>query len=210
MLNTMFIDYIEERYKPGEPIFLQDLEESGLKYDNICQQAKQLVDGGKLSRYMDGVYYLHGKGEYGIPLGPSADSVAEAKYISRNGSGFGCYCGHTLANMLGLSKHVPVIKEILTNRTSMSSRTVTVNKARFIIRKAPVFISNENVVAVMLLEVLKDIDELADDSAEARLCLREFVMKNNIEKKCVDSVIHGYPVRTYKALYEMEITNVLF
>ena len=205
----MLKEYIEKKYKPGEPIFLQDLEDSGLKYDNICQQTKQLVDSGKLSRYIDGVFFLPGSSEYGIPMGPSADSVIEAKYIARNGNGFGCYCGHTLANMLGLSKHVPMIKEIMTNKTSMACRTVTVNKSKYIIRKAPVMITQENLLAVMLLELLKDIDSLADFPGEAKLIIREFILRNKISKKSVDSIIAGYPVRTYKGLYDMEAYNVL-
>ena len=203
----MLLDYITENYKAGEPFLLQNLE-LDIKYDNLCQQIKKLVDEGKLFRYMDGVYYLPKETLSGIPYTLSADEVAKVKYVSDNTDSYGCYTGHTLANMMGLSDQVPQIKEIVSNKTSAITRTVKVGKFSFVIRKPAVNITNENVTTVMLLEVLKDFDNLSDTHVDASECLKKFIVRNKIKKTMVDLLIPNYPLRTYKAIYDMELFNV--
>lgn len=200
----MMLDYITENYKAGEPILLQNLE-LNIKYDNLCQQIKKLVDEGKLSRYMDGVYYLPKETISGIPYTLSADEVAKVKYVSDNTDSYGCYTGHTLANMMGLSEQVPQVKEIVSNRTSAITRTVKVGKFRYIIRKPAVNITKENVKTVMLLEVLKDIDNLSDTHINASECLKKYIVSNKIKKLMVDKLIPSYPLRTYKAIYDLNL-----
>jgi len=60
----------------------------------------------------------------------------------------------------------------------------------------------------MLLEVLKDIENLSDTHINASECLKKYVLVNNIKKTMVDSLIPSYPLRTYKAIYDMELSNV--
>jgi len=203
----MLLDYIKKNYNPGEPFLLQNLE-LNIKYDNVCQQIKKLVDEGILCRYIDGVYYLPKETVSGIPYSLSADMVAELKYVSNKTEDYGCYTGHTLANMIGLSDQVPQVKEIVSNNTSAITRTVKVGKFSYIIRKPAVNITNENVKTVMLLEVLKDIDNLSDTHINASECLKKYVLVNKIKKTMVDSLIPSYPLRTYKAIYDMELSNV--
>lgn len=203
----MLLDYITENYKAGEPILLQNIK-LNIKYDNLCQQIKNLVDEGKLCRYMDGVYYLPKETILGIPYTLSANEVAGLKYISDKTDTYGCYTGHTLANMMGLSEQVPMVREIVSNRTSAITRTIKVGKFSFVIRKPAVNITNENVTTVMLLEVLKDIDNLSDTHIDASECLKSYIVRNKIRKTMVDKLIPSYPLRTYKAIYDMELLNV--
>ena len=204
----MLLDYIKENYKPGEPILLQNIEVD-MKYDNLCQQIKKLVDAGTLHRYMDGVYYLPKKTVSGIPYSLNADAVAELKYISNKSDDYGCYTGHTLANMMGLSEQVPQVKEIVSNNTSAITRTVKVGKFSYVVRKPTVAITKDNVKTVMLLEVLKDIDDLTDSHLNASECLKNYVSRNRIRKSMVDRILPSYPLRTYKAIYDMELISVL-
>ena len=204
----MLLEYIKEKFKPGEPILLQNIEVN-LKYDNLCQQIKKLVDEGTLHRYMDGVYYLPKKTASGIPFTLSADKVVEQKYVSYNNYRYGCYTGHTLANMMGLSEQVPHVKEIVSNNTSAITRTIKVGKFSYIVRKPAVKITNENVKTVMLLEVLKDLDNLSDSHLNSSECLKNYISRNRIKKSMVDKLLPSYPLRTYKAIYDMELTNVL-
>jgi len=202
----MLLDYIKENYKPGEPILLQNIR-LDMKYDNLCQQIKKLVDEGRLCRFMDGVYYLPKKTVSGIPYTLNADTVAELKYLSNKTDSYGCYGGHTLANIMGLSEQVPQVKEIVSNNTSAITRKVKVDKFSYIVRKSPVTITKENVKTVMLLEVLKDLDNLSDSHIDTSDCLKNFISKNKIKKSMVDKLIPCYPLRTYKAIYDMELVN---
>ena len=205
----MLSQFLEERYEPGEPIILQDVIDSGLNYDNVCQQMRNLVASGKINRFMEGVYYIPKKDQKFFFPGLSSDAVAIAKYISRNGKTFGCYSGYSLANYLGLSNQVPFVKEISTNNSSAITRTVTIGKFSYKLRRAPVIITEENRFAVMLLEVLKDLDAYCDPEINAKDKLMEFIRKNHVAKKVVDELIDKYPLRTYKAIYDMELINVL-
>ena len=38
-------------------------------------------------------------------------------------------------------------------------------------------------------------------------CLKNFISKNKIKKSMVDKLIPCYPLRTYKAIYDMELVN---
>ena len=203
----MLLDYIKENYKQGEPILLQNIG-LDMKYDNLCQQIKKLVDEGRLCRYMDGVYYLPKKTVSGIPYTLNADAVAELKYISNKTDSYGCYSGHTLANMMGLSEQVPQIKEIVSNNTSAITRKIKVGKFSYVVRKSPVTITKENVKTVMLLEILKDLENLSDSHLDSSECLKSYVSRNKIKKSMVDRLLPSYPLRTYKAIYDMELTNV--
>lgn len=198
---------ITENYKPGEPFLLENIE-NDMKYANLCQQMKKLVDAGSICRYMDGVYYLPKKTVSGIPYSISADTVAELKYIRNRKEEYGCYTGHTLASLLGLSDQVPVTKEIVSNRASAITRNVRVGAFNYIIRKSAVKLTKENVRAVMLLEVLKDIDNLVDIHIDASEPLKKFITSNRIKKSIIDTVLPFYPLRTYKAIYDLELYRV--
>lgn len=203
----MLLEFLNKKYKPGEPILLQNLN-FDMKYDNLCQQMKKLVDGGFLCRYMDGVYYLPKKTLSGIPYTLNADTVVELKYLGNKTDNYGCYTGHTLANMMGLSEQIPQIKEIVSNNTSAITRKVKVGKFSYIIRKPAVKVTKENVKTVMLLEVLKDIENLADSHINSSECLKNYIAMNKIKKSQVDKILPSYPLRTYKAIYDMELSNV--
>ena len=205
----MLLDYIKDNYKPGEPILLQNIG-LDIKYDNLCQQIKKLVDEGRLCRYMDGVYYLPKRTISGIPYTINADAVAELKYISNKSDNYGCYTGHTLANMMGLSEQIPQVKEIVSNNTSAITRTVKVGKFNYVVRKSAVPITNDNVKTVMLLEVLKDLDDLSDSHINPSECLKSYISKNKIKKSMVDRLIPSYPLRTYKAIYDLNLTRAFF
>ena len=203
----MLLDYIKKNYKAGEPILLQNIN-LNMKYDNLCQQFKKLTDEGLLVRYIDGVYYLPKKTISGLPYSLNADTVAELKYIGNKTEKYGCYTGHTLANMIGISEQVPVIKEIISNNTSAITRTVKIGKFSYILRKPVVKITNENVKTVMLLEILKDIENLSDIHTNVSACLRNYISENKITKSSIDEILPHYPLRIYKAIYDMGLTNV--
>ena len=72
-------------YEDGEPIFLDDIHIEGMKRDNFRQQIKTLADAGKIVRYEKGIYYIPKKTRFSSSAGPTPETVARYKYISRGG-----------------------------------------------------------------------------------------------------------------------------
>ena len=51
-------NYIENNYKANEPIFLSELNISGIKAVSVRQQMKKLTEDGRLKRFDTGIYYI--------------------------------------------------------------------------------------------------------------------------------------------------------
>ena len=206
----MLYEYIRERYKDAEPIFIEDIHIEGLNRPNFCQQLKTLTDNGKLERFEKGIYYIPKKTRFSSSAGPSPETIATYKYISRGGKTEGYYSGGTFANIIGLSVQVPMKKEIVSNNIAAIVREVSIGKQAFIIRKTNVPISNENVKVLQLLELLKNLDSYLDSNYdEARERIKQFSLSNNITKEKIDRYIRNYPDSTFRYYYEMRLDNVL-
>lgn len=205
----MLYELLIKDYETGEPIFISDIKISGMSDVNIRQQFKVLTDCGKLMRYENGIYYLPKetklKGEYR----PAADTVAYYKYISRGGRVDGYYSGYTFANQLGLSTQVPRKKEIVSNNVAAKRKEISIGKQFYIIRRAMVSVNRENCKVLQLLDLLKNLDEYAEEPAEAAERLEEYVRKCHIRRKDVDKYISGYPDSTFRHFYEMRLDHVL-
>lgn len=78
-------------------------------------------------------------------VGPSPETVARYKYISRRGKTDGYYSGNTFANLMGLSDQVPMKKEIVSNNMAAIVREITIGRQTFIVRRTNVPISEDNV-----------------------------------------------------------------
>ena len=50
--------YIVNKYSTDEPIFLTELDISGIKPVSVRQQIKKLTDDGRLKRFDTGIYYI--------------------------------------------------------------------------------------------------------------------------------------------------------
>ena len=50
----MLYNYLREKYKDAEPIFIEDINIDGMNRPNFCQQLKTLTDNGKLVRFEKG------------------------------------------------------------------------------------------------------------------------------------------------------------
>ena len=72
----MFMDYIVQNYKDGEPIFLTDISIEGMSEENIRYHLKRLTDIGKIYRFEAGVYYLPKTNILGEKTTISAETVA--------------------------------------------------------------------------------------------------------------------------------------
>ena len=116
---TILYEYLTENYKPNEPILLSDIN---IPYTN--GQLDKLCEDDKVKRFDKGVYYLPKKTRLPGGTVPSAESVAEKKYIENKGKIDGYYSGFTFANWLGITTQVPFKLEIVTNNTNSKRSSV--------------------------------------------------------------------------------------
>ena len=202
-------NYILEYYKAGEPIFLSDIKMSEVSDETIRQQLKRLADAGKLMRYEAGIYYLPKKTRLKSGYKPSADVVARYKYICRNGKVIGYYSGHTFANQIGVSTQVPFKAEIVSNNFTSIVRDVKVGNQIYTVRRSRVPVTGKNYKVLQLLELLKDIDEYADeDNENVQEQLFAYIRKNRISREKVDQYLEYFTMKIYKSIYEMRLEHV--
>ena len=205
----MLLEYLKKTYKPGEPIFLSDINIPEMTDENLRYHLKKYTDDGILCRFEPGIYYLPKRNNLGEQSALSTDTVAINKYISRRGKRVGYYSGYTLANRLGLSSQVPFVEEITSNYAPASVREITIKNRRYLIRRPSVSINENNAAVLQLLECLKDIDRCADVNMES--CgeiLSRYISNNRITKKDIDQYISVYPAKVYKAIYETGVKYV--
>lgn len=203
------LNYLEQNYKTGEPIFISDIHIDGVSDDNLKQSLKRLVDAEKVKRFEKGIYYLPRESRLRSGYRLSADIVAKYKYISRHGRVMGYYSGHTFANQLGLSNQVPVKVEIVSNESAPVVRDVVLGKQTFTVRKARIPVNEENYKILQLLELLKDIEQYDDGSAEeTEERIKKYIMNSKITRKDVDRYIEAFPIKIYKSIYDMRLDYV--
>lgn len=204
----MLFEYLKEHYQDGEPIFTEDIHIKGMNRPNLIQQLKTLTDSGKIMRYEKGIYYIPRRTRF--LSGPSPETVAQYKYISRGARTDGYYSGNTFANMIGISLQIPMKKEIVSNNIAAVIREVTFGKQTFIVRRTNVPVTAENVHVLQLLELLKNLDAYLDSSyEEARGKIQHYSMTKHITKKDIDQYIRAYPNSTFRYYYEMRLDDVL-
>lgn len=79
----------------------------------------------------------------------------------------------------------------------------------FTVRKARVPVTKENYKVLQFLDLLKDIDEYADeDENMIRDQLYEYIKRNEICREQVDRYLTYFPLKIYKSIYEMRLEYV--
>jgi hypothetical protein len=205
----MLYDYIVNTYKEGEPIFFADLMVEGVSKPAVSQQLKTLCNHGKLVKYENGIYYIPKKSRLKSSVGPSADMVAKYRFIQRGDRIDGFYAGNTFANQIGITTQVPRIVEIVSNNTNSAPREVTIGNRRFFVKKPVVAVTAENVYALQMLDLLKDLEIYLDYSYEvAKQKFAEYIGMHGISKADVNLYIRKYPSIIFKNYYELELDHV--
>lgn len=205
----LLYSYLIENYEAGEPIFTVDIDINGVSDDNIRRQFKTLTDQGKIRRFENGVYYIPKKTRLKGGGALSSEKVAYNKYICRHGEYIGYYSGYTFANQLGVSTQVPYKREIVTNNISAVVKEVEVGSQKYLVRKARVPVTNDNYKVLRFLDLLKGIDEYADEErAIVRSRLMNYVKDCHITREQIDKYIVCFPIIIYKNMYEMRLEHV--
>ena len=181
----MLLDFLKSKFGPGKPIFTEDAEPLGLSAGNLRQQFKKLVDAGELSRFEPGVYFLPDKNHEYYPL--STNMVAEYRYITNGEDVYGYFSGYTFANQL-----------------------VKVGNIPFVVRRSKIPVTRENRNVLQLLDLLKDVEEYTDYECEdeAPDLIRRHIIRNKIRRSDIDKYIENFPLKTYKNIYDLRLTDV--
>jgi hypothetical protein len=205
----MLYDYIIATYKEGEPIFFADLMVEDVSKPAVSQQLKKLCNYGKLAKYDNGIYYIPKKSRLKSAVGPSADMVAKYRFIQRGDRIEGFYAGNTFANQLGITTQVPRIVEIASNNTNSAPREVTIGNRRFFVKKPVAVVTAENVYALQMLDLLKNLDIYLDYSYEvAKQKFAEYIRMHRISRADIDRYIREYSSIIFKYYYELELDHV--
>lgn len=204
----MLYDYLKDNYKKIEPIFIEDIIEEGVSRDKIRKELNCLVDKKILRRFDREVYYLPKKcfiGEEKLNL----DEVIRRKYIDRRGNRFGYYSGKTLAFRMGINKKQSDVIEIISNNMKCNKICKEGMYTTFIIRKPRIIIDSDNYIVLQLLDLLNDIEAIAEDKRYAEIKIKEYIKDNCIKRSDIDKYIGLYPLRVYKNYYDMRLEEAL-
>ena len=205
----VLLQYLQESYKCGEPIFLSDIHIKGMNRPNLYQQIKTLTDNGKICRYQQGIYYFPKVTRYGFTAVPSAETIATYKYVARRGRVQGFYSGFTFANMIGISTQVPRIMEIVTNNIRAVVREIPIGGLRFIVRSSKVVVSETNVNVLRLLDLLKHLDRyLGCRYDEAKERIKSYIFQTKICQQDIDQYISKFPDSTFRFYHQLGLDDV--
>ena len=165
LMNDVY-SYIENNYQPNEPIFLSELNISGMKAVSVRQQMKKLTESGQLKRFDTGIYYIPKKSMFRSGSSLSVDEVIRKKYLADGGNCCGYVGGILFANQLGLTTQVPGVYEVYTNKATTEYRETQLANLRVILRKPYCVIDEKNAATLQFLDLLKEIVDISEVDGE--------------------------------------------
>ena len=179
-------NYIENNYKANEPIFLSELNISGIKAVSVRQQMKKLTEDGRLKRFDTGIYYIPKKSMFRSGSVLSVDEVIRKKYLVDGVNRCGYLGGILFANQLGLTTQVPGV----------------------ILRKPYCEINERNMAILQFLDLIKEVVDISEvEGEELTNRLFDYMKSKNIEFENMKPFLPYYPERIYKNMYEVGLLN---
>ncbi len=207
LINEVY-EYIENKYKPNEPIFLAELDIPDMKPVSVRQQMKKLTEEGRLKRFDAGIYYIPKKSMFRSGSTLSIDEVIRKKYLQDGVNRCGYVGGILFANQLGLTTQVPALYEVYTNKATTEYRETKLANLRVILRKPYCEIDTKNAETLQFLDLIKevvDISEVGGEELTKRLL--GYMKKKNIGFESMKPFLPYYPDRIYKNMYEVGLLN---
>lgn len=207
LINEVY-EYIENKYKPNEPIFLAELDIPDMKPVSVRQQMKKLTEEGRLKRFDAGIYYIPKKSMFRSGSTLSIDEVIRKKYLQDGVNRCGYVGGILFANQLGLTTQVPALYEVYTNKATTEYRETKLANLRVILRKPYCEIDTENAETLQFLDLIKEIVDISEvDGEELTKRLLGYMKKKNIRFESMKPFLPYYPDRIYKNMYEVGLLN---
>ena len=207
LINEVY-EYIENKYKPNEPIFLAELDIPDMKPVSVRQQMKKLTEAGRLKRFDAGIYYIPKKSMFRSGSTLSIDEVIRKKYLQDGVNRCGYVGGILFANQLGLTTQVPALYEVYTNKATTEYRETKLANLRVILRKPYCEIDTENAETLQFLDLIKEVVDISEvDGEELTKRLLGYMKKKNIGFESMKPFLPYYPDRIYKNMYEVGLLN---
>ena len=207
LINEVY-EYIENKYKPNEPIFLAELDIPDMKPVSVRQQMKKLTEEGRLKRFDAGIYYIPKKSMFRSGSTLSIDEVIRKKYLQDGVNRCGYVGGILFANQLGLTTQVPALYEVYTNKAITEYRETKLANLRVILRKPYCEIDTENAETLQFLDLIKEVVDISEvDGEELTKRLLGYMKKKNIGFESMKPFLPYYPDRIYKNMYEVGLLN---
>ena len=207
LINEVY-EYIENKYKPNEPIFLAELDIPDMKPVSVRQQMKKLTEEGRLKRFDAGIYYIPKKSMFRSGSTLSIDEVIRKKYLQDGVNRCGYVGGILFANQLGLTTQVPALYEVYTNKATTEYRETKLANLRVILRKPYCKIDTENAETLQFLDLIKEVVDISEvDGEELTKRLLGYMKKKNIGFESMKPFLPYYPDRIYKNMYEVGLLN---
>lgn len=204
----MLYDYLKENFSNSEPIFLSEIK--GYSDDYLRQEMKRLVDGGKLERLYNGVYYIPYKTILGTKGKVSIKKYVDKKYICNTEGVFGYYTGLTLANKLGLTSQNPACYEVCSNAASTKQRKQVIDGFNVVVYEPIAEVTSQNYKELQFLDLMSCIEKYCElNEEEIIIKLKKYVSENNIDFSVVRKYISLYPDKVYKNIYNGGLMNEL-
>lgn len=207
LINAVY-EYIENKYKPNEPIFLAELDIPDMKPVSVRQQMKKLTEEGRLKRFDAGIYYIPKKSMFRSGSTLSIDEVIRKKYLQDGVNRCGYVGGILFANQLGLTTQVPALYEVYTNKATTEYRETKLANLRVILRKPYCEIDTKNAETLQFLDLIKEVVDISEvDGEELTKRLLGYMKKKNIGFESMKPFLPYYPDRIYKNMYEVGLLN---
>lgn len=112
--------------------------------------------------------------------------------------------------MAKITTQVPNVKTIVTNKEKGKGRNVTFGKIKIRISKPRQIITEDNVAALSLLDLLEDASKYSEFSQEeTNIKIQEYAKKMQISKRIIRNSLKSYPARTSKELIITGVYDVL-
>ena len=202
-------DFIKENYEINEPIFLYEVDIDNKSSNAIKLEFRKLLEEEKLKKYDRGIYYMPGKGPFGIETSPTIDDVVTKKYLkTSSGKTIGYISGINFANNLRLTTQSPMSITIRSNLATKDIEEKTINGFRLIIKRPRTIITDDNYAILQLLDLFTDIEYIEDEFyPEILSVVKKYMKNNNITIKQIKNYYQYYPNKIFKNMYILGILN---
>ena len=203
----MLYEYLLKAYGENEPIILSDvMKKVAMSENNIRQQIKKMTDAGQIKRYDTGIYFIPKKSVFKSGSQLSMRRVIEEKYLKEDSKRCGYISGVAFANQLGVTTQVAMVYEIVTNKATNDYRELMLANSRIVVRKPRTKVNEENYRMLQFLDLMKDIDCLAETTGEElKQRLLNYMNNNEITFPQLEKYLGYYPDRIYKNLFETRL-----
>jgi len=208
-METVY-NYLCEKYKEDEPIFLSEINIPCIKNGSIRQQLKKLTAAGKLNRFDTGIYYIPRKSIFRFGSTLAVDEVIQKKYLMDNGVSCGYLSGLLFANQLGLTTQVPMAYEVYTNKATTDYRNTTIGNVRVIVKRPYTEVNDKNVDTLQFLDLIKEVDDISELTGPPLTDrLMKYMKTKGLTFDVIKTYLPYYPDRIYRNMYEVGLLNAV-